>query len=173
MRNLCEIDLCQQPQNVCLIKPKDFDLLRCGVPEVPQNARHLDLYRVYVYSTVLGAAGAADGSDIKLDEKKSVDALTDFYLHKISFIGTDPPEQASGYYVRFQWPGGRYSSNKLQDVQTFLGSMWTKNERDESVGIRIPGGDMIGIGLQNFAEESVNVTILFEGVSRFYLRGDA
>src|SRR5437899_3016849 len=116
MPNLCEVDLCKTPQSVCRIRPQDFDLTACGVPQVPSNARFLDLYRVYPYSVVLGASGS--GTDILLDEKKSVDANTDFILHKITPLGANPPTQASGYYVRFQWPTGRYSSQQLQDVQT-------------------------------------------------------
>ncbi len=117
---------------------------------------------------VLGAADS--GTDILLDEKKSVDSNTDFILDKISFIGEDPPTQASGYYVRFQWPIGRYSSQQLQDVQTFLGTMYTLDQDGLPQGIRIPSGNLIGIGLQNQQNVSVNVTILFEGRSRYYLR---
>jgi len=171
--NLCEIDLCKQPQSICRIRPQDFDLTTCGVPQVPSNGRFLDLYKVYPYSVVLGAAGAADGSDVLLDEKKSVDSNTDFILDKISFIGTSPPTQASGYYVRFQWPSGRYSSQALQDVQTFLGTMYTLDADGLPQGIRIPAGNNIGIGLQNQGVAAVNVTILFEGRSRFYLRATA
>ncbi len=171
MPNLCEIDLCKVPQSVCRIKPQDFDLTTCGVPQVPTNARFLDLYKVYPYSIVLAAAGSV--GDILLDEKKSVDANTDFILHKISFIGTSPPTQASGYYVRFQWPSGRYSSQNLQDVQTFLGTMYTLDENGNPIAIRIPAGNNIGIGLQNQGNAAVNVTILFEGVSRYYLRAAA
>lgn len=166
--NLCEIDLCKTPQSVCRIRPQDFDLTRCGVPQVPSNARFLDLYKVYAYSVVLGAAGS--GTDVLLDEKKAVDSNTDFILNKISFIGEHPPTQASGYYVRFQWPSGRYSSQQLQDVQTFLGTCYTLDEEGKPVGIRIPSGNLIGIGLQNQSNAAVNVTILFEGVSRYYLR---
>lgn len=169
--NLCEVDLCQQPQTVCRITPQNFDLTRCGTPQVPTNARFLDLYKAYPYSVVLGAAGS--GTDILLDEKKAVDSNTDFILHKISFIGTDPPTQASGYYVRFQWPSGRYSSQQLQDVQTFLGTMLTLDPNGNPQGIRIPAGNLIGIGLQNKGNASVNVTIIFEGVSRFYLKAAA
>ena len=167
-QNLCEIDLCKTPQSVCRIRPQDFDLTRCGVPQVPSNARFVDLYRVYPYSVVLGAADS--GTDILLDEKKSVDAVTDFILHKISFIGTSPPTQATGYLVRFQWPTGRYSSQTLQNVQSFLGTCYTLDENGEIQGIRIPAGNNIGIGLQNTSGSAINVTILFEGVSRFYLR---
>jgi len=130
----------------------------------------LDLYKVYTYSTVLSAAGAADGLDVQLDEKKSVDSNTDFILDKISFVGTDPPAQADGYYVRFQWPIGRYSSQQLQDVQTFLGTMYTLDEDGLPQGIRIPAGNLIGIGLKNTQLVSVNVTITFEGRARFYLK---
>ena len=166
--NLCEVDLCKSPQSVCRIRPQDFDLTKCGVPQVPSNARYLDLLKVYPYSVVLGAAGS--GTDVLLDEKKSVDANTDFILYQILPIGTEPPTPASGYLVRFQWPWGRYSSQKLQDVQTFLGTMYTLDQDGVPQGLRIPAGNNIGIGLQNTSNASVNVTLLIIGVSRYYLR---
>lgn len=153
--NLCETDICQRPTDICRVRPVDFELSGCGVPQAPQNARYVDLYRVHAYSVVLGALDS--GTDILLDEKKTVDANADFILHRISCIGSD-------YFVRFQWPNGRYSSNRLQSVESFLGTI-TPNL------IRVPAGDWIGIALQNFTEEAVNAVILFEGVNRFYLKG--
>ncbi len=169
--NLCEIDLCKTPQSVCRIRPQDFNLTQCGVPQVPSNARYLDLFKVYPYSVVLGASGS--GTDVLLDEKKTVDANTDFLLDQIVPIGTNPPTPASGYYVRFQWPGGRYSSQKLQDVQTFLGTIATLDQDGVPQGIRIPAGNNIGIGLKNTTNAAVNVTILLIGRSRYYLRAAA
>jgi hypothetical protein len=163
-----EIDVCGNIQaRLLLLNPQDFDLSNCGVPQVPSNARYVDLFRIYAYSVVLGAAGS--GTDILLDEKKVIDCNCDFYLHKITPLGPNAPAPATGYYARFQWPNGRYSSQVLQDVQTINGVCYTKNCNDETMGIRFPAGRDIGIALQNKQDVTQNVTILFEGMSRFYL----
>lgn len=165
-----EFDVCRElTPRPLVISPKDFDLDNCGVPEHPEHARYVDLYTVYAYSNVLAVAGDAAGGDILLDEKKVIDCKADFYLHKITTLGATYPSPTTGYYVRFQWPNGRYSSQVLQDAQTFLGVCYTKNPDGQTVGIRIPAGRFIGIGLQNLTAAIQNVTILFEGVSRFYL----
>ncbi len=168
--NLCEIDVCENAsiESICRIRPQDFDISGCGVPQVPSNARFIDLYRTFVYSIVLGAADS--GTDILLDEKRSVDSNADFLLHKISPIGAHGPDTAVDYYLRFQWPAGRYSSNALQDVQTWKGNMFTRQPDGSTRYIRVPAGRFIGIGLQNKTDEEVNVVIVFEGVNRFYLR---
>lgn len=163
-----EVDVCGNIQaRVILLNPQDFNLSNCGVPEVPSNARYVDLFTLYAYSNVLGAAGS--GTDILLDEKKVITCDCDFYLHKITALGPNAPDPATGYYCRFQWPSGRYSSQVLQDVETMNGVCYTKDSNDKTVGIRFPAGRDIGIALQNKQNVSQNVTILFEGVSRFYL----
>jgi hypothetical protein len=164
--NPCDTDICQTTnplQQICRIRPKDFDLSGCGVPltPAPSAARYLDLYKAYVYSVVLGAAGS--GTDILFDERKSVDSNADFYLHQITPI-------TGNYFGRFQWPSGRFSSQALQDIKTFRGVMMTKNPDGSTRYIRIPAGQFIGIALQNFTNQSVNVTILFEGCKRFYIK---
>lgn len=165
---LTEIDLCQQiASRPLLLNPQDFDLDNCGIPQVPSNAKFVDLYRVYAYSNVLGAAGS--GTDVLLDEKKTIDCQADFYLHKITPLGPNAPLPATGYYCRFQWPNGRYSSQVLQDVQTVNGVCYTKDSEGKTKAIRIPAGRDINIALQNVQNVSQSVTILFEGVSRFYL----
>lgn len=165
MSSICETDICQTPAQVaqlCRIRPQDFDLSKCGVPQLPTgNARYVDLYKCYPYSVVLGAAGS--GTDILLDEKRTIDHNADFYLHRVTPIGT-------GYYVRLQWPSGRFFSNVLQAVETLAGVMFTKNPDGTTRYIRIPASQSIGIGLQNFGMAAVNATLLFEGVSRFYIR---
>lgn len=168
MGRLCEIDVCKNPLDACRIKPSDFDLSSCGVPQIPEEARHIDLYRTFIYSKVLGAAGS--GTDILFDEKKSVDSDADFYLYKITPIGATGPYTAVDYFLRFQWPNGRYSSNALQDVQTWLGTMLTKNPDGSTRAIRVPAGRSIGISLQNFTDADVNVVLAFEMEKRFYLR---
>jgi hypothetical protein len=163
-----EVDVCGNLQSkLLLLNPQDFNLSNCGVPQVPSNARFVDLFTIYTYANVLGAAGS--GTDILLDEKKTVDCRADFILHKITPLGPDAPTAATGYYLRIQWPNGRYSSQVLQDVETMEGVCYTKNCHDETVGIRIPAGRDIGIALQNKQNAAQNVTLLFEGVSRFYL----
>ncbi len=165
MSRLCETDVCQTPEQVarlCRIRPQDFEISNCGVPQIPSNARYVDLYKSYPYSIQLGAAGSATA--VLLDEKKAVDSNADFYLHRVT------PIDADGYYVRLQWPNGHYFSNVLQAVETLSGVMFTKNPDGSTRTIRIPAGQFIGIGLQNFDVAAVNVTLVFEGVSRFYLR---
>lgn len=164
MSSICETDVCKSPAQLaqlCRIRPQDFDLSKCGVPQIPTNARYVDLYKVYPYSVTLGAAGS--GTDILLDEKRTIDTNADFYLHRVTPIGT-------GFYVRLQWPNGRYFSNALQAVETLAGVMFTRNSDGSTRTIRIPASQVIGIGLQNFGVAAVNVTLIFEGVSRFYLR---
>ena len=164
MSSICETDVCQTPAqvaNLCRIRPQDFDLSKCGVPQLPSNARYVDLYKAYSFSVTLGAAGS--GTDILLDEKRTIDHNADFYLHRVTPIGAN-------FYVRLQWPSGRYFSNALQAVETFAGVMFTKNQDGSTRYIRIPASQVIGIGLQNFTNAAVNATLIFEGVSRFYLR---
>jgi hypothetical protein len=163
-----EIDVCGNLKSSFLeLSPIDFNLNDCGVPQVPSNARYVDLFTCYTYSVTLGAAGS--GTDILLDEKKTVDCRCDFILHKITPLGPNAPEPASGYYLRIQWPNGRYSSQIIQDVETIGGVVYTKDCYDRTQGIRIPAGRDIGIALQNLQNVSQNVTIVFEGCSRFYL----
>lgn len=164
MSSICETDVCQTPTQVaqlCRIRPQDFDISKCGVPQLPSNARYVDLYKAYPYSVTLGAAGS--GTDILLDEKRTIDHNADFYLHRVTPIG-------GSYYVRLQWPTGRYFSNVLQAVETLAGVMFTKNPDGSTRTIRIPASQVIGIGLQNLTNAAVNATLIFEGVSRFYLR---
>lgn len=168
MSRLCEIDICENPLQACRIKPADFELNGCGVPKIPESARFIDLYRVFQYTVVLGAADS--GTDILFDEKKSVDSNADFLLHRITPIGATGPYTAASYFLRFQWPNGRYSSNALQDVETWLGTTLTKNPDGSTRPIRVPAGRSIGIQLQNFTDAAVNVVLEFEGVKRFYLQ---
>ncbi len=156
MSSLCETDVCQTPAqvaNLCRIRPQDFDLSKCGVPQLPSNARYVDLYKAYPFSIQLGAAGS--GTDILLDEKRTIDHNADFYLHRVTPIG-------SAFYVRLQWPSGRYFSNALQAVETLAGVMFTKNSDGTTRVIRIPASQSIGIGLQNFGVAAVNATLIFE-----------
>lgn len=159
MNSLCEIDVCRQPSNICRIRPQDFDLSACGVPQTPSNARFLDLYKTFLYSNVLHAADLP-----LLDEKKSVDDHSDFFLFNIRPV---IQSNATDYKVRFQWPSGRYSSNQLQDVRTWLGAL-TPNP------IRIPAGRWIGIeldyGQATNDNHDKNVVIALECVRRIYLR---
>ncbi len=161
-----ELDLCARPQDIRAIHPRDLDVSGCGVPQEPENARYVDLYKVYSYANVLGAAGS--GTDILLDEKKQVDCNADFLLHKITAIDVNG-NYATGYFARFQWFNGRYSSQALQDIQTFFGVCYTQDEGRNTQAIRYPAGSYIGIGLQNLGNASINVMLFFEGVSRFYL----
>lgn len=164
MSKICETDICQTPEQLaqlCRIRPQDFELSKCGVPQIPSNARYVDLYKCYPFSITLGAAGS--GTDVFLDEKKAVDSNADFYLHRVTPIG-------SGFYTRLQWTNGHYFSNALQAVETLAGVMFTKNSDGSTRTIRIPAGQFIGIGLQNFGVAAVTATLIFEGVSRFYLR---
>ncbi len=161
-----ELDICQRPSLVRAIRPQDLDVDGCGIPQEPLNARYVDLYKVYSYANLLGAAGS--GTDVLPDEKKQVDCNADFLLHKITAIDVNG-DYATGYFARFQWFNGRYSSQALQDIQTFHGVCYTQNSRRGTECIRYPAGSFIGIGLQNFLDEAVNVMLFFEGVSRFYL----
>lgn len=171
MSAICEVDLCKTPAqvaNLCRIRPQDFDLSKCGVPQIPTaGARYVDLYKAYPFSLQLGAAGS--GTDIFLDEKRSIDHNADFYLHRVTAKNPDGTP-ASGYYFRLQWPSGRYFNNQLQAIETLGGVMYVKNADGSTRVIRIPATQTIGIGLQNFGMAAVNVTLIFEGVSRFYLR---
>lgn len=163
-----EVDLCVRPRDLQAVRPQDFDIIGCGNTVPPPNTRYIDLYKVYTYSNVLAAAGAAGGGDILLDEKKQVDCNSDFFLHQI--IARDANgDPATGYLARFQWFNGRYSSNALQDIETFNGVCYTQDQGRNTMPIRYPGGQFIGISLQNLAVASVNVMLFFEGVSRFYL----
>lgn len=148
------------------MRPQDLDVNGCGIPQGPANARYVDLYKVYSYANVLAAAGS-DGS-ILLDEKKQVDCNADFLLHKITAIDVNG-DYATGYFARFQWFNGRYSSQALQDIQTFFGVCYTQDSDRNTQCIRYPAGSYIGIGLQNQSVAAVNVMLFFEGVSRFYL----
>ncbi len=164
MSSICETDVCQTPTQVaqlCRIRPQDFDISKCGVPQLPSNARYVDLIKIYPYAQTLGAAGS--GTDIMLDEKRTIDHNADFYLHDVVAIGT-------GFYLRLQWPSGRYFNNALQAVETFAGVMFTKNQDGTTRTVRIPASQSIGIGIQNFGNAAVNVALFFRGVSRFYLR---
>lgn len=167
--NIPEVDLCVRPNDLRAIRPQDFDLVGCGVPEVPVNTRYIDLYKVYAYSVLLKEVGDPDGGDILPDEKKQVDCNADFILHKITPVRVDSSAVPAGYYCRFQWANGRFSSNALQEVRTFNGVCYTQDAQRRTQAIRYPAGSFIGISLQNFLEEDIPVTILFEGVSRFYL----
>jgi hypothetical protein len=143
------------------LNPQDFDMTACGVPIPPKNQPYVDLYKAYAYSNVLGVAGS--GTDILLDEKKTVDCDSDFFMWKITLLTT-------AYLVRFQWPNGRFSSQVMQDARTFFGTVVTKDCDGSIRPIRIPAGRDIGIGIQNLSGiATANVTMLFEGVSRFYL----
>jgi hypothetical protein len=164
-----EVDLCVRPRDLQAVRPQDFDIIGCGESVPPPNTRSIDLYKVYPYSNVLAAAGAAGGGDILLDEKKQVDCNSDFFLHKITALDANGLP-ATGYLVRFQWYNGRYSSNALQLVDTFNGVCYTQDQQRETCPIRYPGGQFIGISLQNLNPfASINVMLFFEGVSRFYL----
>lgn len=167
--NLCQVDICQTPvpRQLCRIRPQDFLLSNCGVPTPPSTARYIELYRVFIYSVLLGAAGS--GTDILFDEKKSVDSNADFWLHKITPVTADG-SQPVDYFMRVQWPSGRYTSNVLQDVQTVLGVMYTKDSNGQTQPVRIPAGRSLGIQLQNFTNAAVPVSIAFEGVNRFFIQ---
>lgn len=166
MSRVCEIDICKTPAQIaqlCRIRPQDFDINQCGVPQVPSRANYVDLFKAYPYSIQLGASGS--GTDILLDEKRSVDANADFYLYRVR------PIDAEDYSLRLQWPNGHYSSNALQPVEGFMGVMLTLEPDGSLRPIRIPAGQSIGIGLQNSTGAEVNVTLIFEGISRFYVKG--
>jgi hypothetical protein len=144
-----------------VLNPGDFDMSACGVPIPPKNQPYVDLYTAYAYSNVLTIAGTAGA--ILLDEKKTVECDSDFFLYKITPLTT-------AYLLRFQWPNGRFSSQTMQDARTFLGTTLTKDCDGKTRPIRIPAGRDIGIGIQNVnTGATANVTIIFEGLSRFYL----
>lgn len=157
MSAICEIDVCEQPTSVCRIRPQDFDLSSCGVPQVPSNAKFIDLHAAFLYTATINAADPP-----LLDEKKHVNANADFYLFNIR-----PVTQAGSldYFVRFQWPNGRYSSPVRQDVRTW-GPAITPNI------IRVPAGRWIGIEIDygTSGADPKNIVIAFEGVERLYLR---
>lgn len=163
-----ELDLCVRPQDLRAVRPMDLDVDGCGIPQEPLNARYVDLYKVYIYANVLAAAGDPDGGDILLDEKKQVDCNADFFLHKITALAADGTK-ATNYFARFQWFNGRYSSNTLQDIQTFRGTCYSQDSNRNTCQQRYPAGQSIKISLQNFEAEPVQVMLYFEGVSRFYL----
>lgn len=155
MPSLCEIDVCEQPQQSCRIAPRNFDLSRCGIPQVPSNARYIDLYMAVFYQQVL-----VDGQ-VLLDEKVSFDDNADVYLYNIRPVISS--DDSGDYFARFQWPNGRYSSNARQDIRTWKGTI-TPNV------IRIPAGQKMGVELEyGVGEDDKNVVIAFEVVKRFYL----
>jgi hypothetical protein len=166
--NIPEVDLCKRPNDLRAVRPQDYDLTGCGVPDIPSSTRYVDLYKVYVYSVLLAAVDDVDGGDILPDEKKQVDCDCDFLLHKITPLSPNGA-LANAYYARFQWANGRFSSNQLQNIQTFNGVCYTQDGNRNTIPMRYPAGSFIGISLQNFFAEAIPVTILFEGVSRFYL----
>lgn len=167
--NIPGVDLCVRPNDLRAIRPQDYDLVGCGVPEIPVNTRYVDLYKVYVYSVLLKAVNDPDGRDILPDEKKQVDCEADFILHKITPLRVQSAAVPAGYFCRFQWANGRFSSNALQEVRTFNGVCYTQDPDRNIVAMRYPAGSFIGISLQNFVAEDIPVTICFEGVSRYYL----
>ena len=153
--------------NLERLRLADFNLSQCGVPQLPEGARYVDIIKTLVYNSSLGQAGS--GSDILPDERQGTHSDTIFILRAIQITSSTT---VNPIYVRFQWPNGRY----LQNVPVEINVAYPSTGQFRKVlrsGVLIRPGEQIRISLQNFAAASgtVPIVILFEGFLRFYLKG--
>lgn len=137
----------------------DFNLSQCGVPQLPDGARYVEIPKTLVYNNQLAVSAFLP------DERQGTQSDTVFILKAIQML---PPPTAA-VYVRFQWPNGRFLQNV--PVEVLVGIGFSEYRKALRRGVLIRPGEQIRISLQNFSAVTVvPIVILFEGFLRYYLK---
>lgn len=116
----------------------------------------MDLPKTYVFTHLLVA------NSVQLDLRQFIEDTTDFILKAVS--ATSP----HNYFVRLQFPNGRYHSNARVHANVYLAIAGQRLILEPVV--KCPPGTFLGVELENQTGAAVAVVLTFEGVKRVYLK---
>lgn len=145
-----------------LLTAGEMILDACGIPRPPEGVSYVDLPYTYVWTKVIAASPT-----IQPNLLQPIDQRAGFFLRAVSYV---PVSDDADLLIRFGTQGGLYFSALRERVGLILG---TASRRKLIMRQRYfaPGSKII-IETENNTGSEQSLTMFFEGVERYFLRGD-